>query len=124
LWDEYEGFSSEISDNLGSAVASGTFTISNNNIYTTPVTVSGLNFKPSQIILYCDSNSFTTGGMRYLYYCEEGKNSVYRYFSSANANVDTQGYFSLVINSNGFTLKGLANGANANRGTWIYIALR
>lgn len=124
LWDEYEGFSSEISDNLGSAVASGTFTISNNNIYKTPVTVSGLSFKPSQIILYYDSNSFTTGGARHLYYCEEGKNSVYRYFASANANADTQGHFSLVINSNGFTLKGLKSGAYANTGTWKYIALR
>lgn len=119
-WDLDKGFASYISDIQYSNIAKGTYTVSNQDIYTNPVTVTGLTFKPKLIITYSNSVAITYA-YRYLFFAMDGLYSSYKYFSERSV-YDGSEYFSITINSDGFTLSCNIADERINTGTWNYIA--
>jgi hypothetical protein len=120
-WNPDEGFASYISDIQNSNIVKGTYTVSDRDIYANPVTITGLTFKPKLIITYSNSVSITSA-YRCLFFAMDGLYSSYKYFSERSV-YDGSEYFSITINSDGFTLSCNIANERINTGTWNYMAV-
>lgn len=121
---------------LGSQIATGTFTLTTPDAFTSyssNVTISGIPFKPKNIIAYRVGATLTTGE-NYLYFVDTTQDGI-RYCYGGNSFVDTtQGYYSVEMTNDGFKLKILTakyymRDESKYRynyiyaGTWNYIAI-
>lgn len=125
-WDDEFGFADVLSS--FSQVAFGAFTPTSVDVFTNPITVSGIPFTPRGVIAY--STMTTSFGSIYnvLHFFEIGDRTVVRYHYGGGAK-DGSSIFSISLNGDGFTISALSatdSDSRENRistAAWNYIAI-
>lgn len=108
-WDASSGFASAvraIQSGSGAKVAAGSFTPSSTNAYSNPITVSGIGFKPTRVIIYLACGTGTQISANHLIHAEFG---VRNYAAATNLQTSPGTYVSQIepvctMQSDGFKI--------------------
>lgn len=119
-WDAENGFASAVSAINGGKVVYGSFTMASGN-NTCPVSITGVGFQPSHVLAYGARSGSQTNALLMI---EGGQRSYSTCFGSTGTTHNYQKYFSMTMDSDGFTINSSSSSYKTlTTATWYYIAI-
>lgn len=113
----------------GYKVATGSFTPTSANIYSNPITVSGIGFSPKVVILAVTASVTDSSGRQLIFGWAQNLDDVeeylylFRYSSSNNVNTSNTQYYIINFLDDGFELKAKVSSYSVKKLTYKYIVI-